>query len=204
MNQQLHDADAIAAEHDSVGATLRAARQARSMSLQELAAQAGVSVGMISQIERGRANPSMRVLAALRRALNISFQELFGEAGDDPPDTADDPDFVRRAADRPIIDLGSLQKELLTSGGRHNLQIMLLKIEPGGDSGSSTLAYPAEKGGLVLSGEVVLSVNGRQAVLGAGDSFAFDSAQPHSIRNSGTTKAEIIWIIGAVRFDRHL
>ncbi len=204
MNQQLHDTDAMMAEHDSVGATLRAARQARGLSLQELATQSGVSVGMISQVERGRANPSMRLLTALRRALNISMQELFGETAETRPRPAGDPDFVRRAADRPVIDLGHLHKELLTSGSRHNLQIMLLKLEPGGHSGGRTLSYPAEKGGLVLSGDVVLSVDGREALLHAGDSFAFDSAQPHSIRNDGTGNAEVIWIIGAVRFDRHL
>ena len=204
MNEQLHDADPITAEHDSVGATLRAARKERGLSLQDLAAQSGVSVGMISQVERGRANPSMRLLTALRRALNISLQELFGESAEVPHGTVGDPPFVRRATDRPVIDLGHLQKELLTSGGRHNLQIMLLKIEPGGDSGGNALSYPAEKGGVVLSGVVVLSVNGQQAVLQAGDSFAFDSAHPHSIRNNGTVKAEVIWIIGAVRFDRHL
>lgn len=200
MDQQVHHT----AEHASVGATLRAARQARGMSLQELAAQSGVSVGMISQVERGRANPSMRLLAALRRALNISMQELFGETTPAEADATGDPDFVRRAADRAVIDLDRLQKELLTPGGRQNLQIMLLKLEPGGHSGGNALSYPAEKGGLVLSGGIVLNVGGREAALGAGDSFAFDSSEPHSIRNDGTTTAEVIWIIGAVRFDRHL
>lgn len=204
MNQQLHDSGDMASEHDPVGATLRAARQARGLSLQELATRSGVSVGMISQVERGRANPSMRLLTALRRALNISMQELFGETDDTRPHPPGDPDFVRRAADRPVIDLGHLHKELLTSGTRQNLQIMLLRLEPGGHSGGRALSYPAEKGGLVLSGTVVLSVDGREAVLHAGDSFAFDSAKPHSIRNDATAGAEVIWIIGAVRFDRHL
>ncbi len=204
MDQHAQDTGADAADHDSVGATLRAARQARGLSLQELATRSGVSVGMISQVERGRANPSMRLLTALRRALNISMQELFGEADDLRPAPGGEPDFVRRAADRPVIDLGHLQKELLTSGSRHNLQIMLLRFAPGGHTGGRTLSYPAEKGGLVLSGEIVLSVDGREAVLGAGDSFAFDSSQPHSIRNDGAEDAEVIWIIGAVRFDRHL
>lgn len=204
MNQQVQDTDAISTERTTVGATLRAARQLRGMSLQELAGKSGVSVGMISQVERGRANPSMRLLTALRRALNISLQELFGELSEPQKGPSEDPDFVRRAADRAVIDLGHMRKELLTSSGRQNLQIMLLKIEAGGHSGGSALSYPAEKGGLVLSGEVVLSVNGRQAVLRAGDSFSFDSAQAHSIRNDSLETAEVIWIIGAVRFDRHL
>ena len=194
----------MTAEHDSLGVVLRAARQARGLSLQDLAAQSGVSVGMISQVERGRANPSMRLLTALRRALNISIQQMFGESPDAvrPPDG--DPDFVRRAADRAVIDLGHLHKELLTPANRQNLQIMLLTLGPGGHSGGRALSYPAEKGGLLLSGELVLIVDGREATLRAGDSFAFDSALPHSLRNDGQTDAQLVWIIGAVRFDRHL
>lgn len=193
------------AEHVSVGAVLRASRQARGLSLQALAGQSGVSVGMISQVERGRANPSMRLLTALRRALNISMQELFGEAPHSPaPPPSGDPGFVRRAADRPVIDLDRLHKELLTPVDHPHLQIMLLRLAPGGHSGGRTLSYPAEKGGMVLSGRVVLSVDGREALLATGDSFAFDSALPHALRNDGPDEAEIIWIIGAVRFDRHL
>ncbi|WP_209739259.1 helix-turn-helix domain-containing protein [Aureimonas populi] len=173
------------------------------MSLQQLALSSGVSVGMISQIERDRANPSMRVLTAIRRALNIPIHEMFGEASEAAGEAADPP-FVRRRRDRPQIDLGKLKKELLTSGGNHNLQIMILNVEPGGESGNTALSYPAEKGGLVLAGALVLSVDGREASLSEGDSFVFDSALPHSFRNEGERLATILWIIGAVQFDRHL
>lgn len=190
-------------DHASLGATLRAMRQQKNMSLQTLAQKSGVSTGMISQVERGLANPSMRVLTALRRALNMSMHQLFGEDGPalQPPG---DPPFVRRVADRPEIDLDSVHKELLTSGGRHNLQIMILRFEPGGHSGGRTLSYPAEKAGLVLKGEITLTVDGNQAVLREGDSFAFDSARPHSIRNDSNDRADLLWVIGAVQFDRHL
>lgn len=188
---------------DPVGATLRRLRHMRNLSLQDLATRSGVSVGMISQVERGLANPSIRVLTQLRRALDISMPELFGEAPEVRP-APGEPAFVRRAADRPQIDLGALRKELLTSGGHHNLQIMLLHLDPGSHSGTRALSYPAEKGGLVVAGQVVLSVDGTDAVLDPGDSFAFDSAQPHGIRNDGPAPATVLWIIGAVQFDRHL
>lgn len=190
-------------DHVSVGATLRAMRQQKNMSLQVLAKKSGVSTGMISQVERGLANPSMRVLTALRRALNISMQQLFGEIGA-PALPPGDPPFVRRAKDRPEIDLESLHKELLTSGGRHNLQLMILRFEPGGHSGGRTISYPAEKAGLVLKGEITLSVDGNEAILSEGDSFVFDSARPHSIRNDSKSRADLLWVIGAVQFDRHL
>jgi len=203
MNEQA-DRAAEEGENLRVGAMLRAMRKEKKMSLQDLAKASGVSVGMISQIERDLANPSMRVITALRRALNISMQEMFGESAGTAPESGGDPSFVRRVENRPEINLGSLRKELLTSGGRHNLQIMILKFEPGGQSGGRALSYPAEKGGLVLQGEVVLRVNDEEAVLRQGDSFAFDSALPHSIRNDSDAAADVLWIIGAVQFDRHL
>ena len=207
MNEQA-DKAAEAGEHLRVGATLRKLRKEKKMSLQDLAAASGVSVGMISQVERDLANPSMRVITALRRALNISMQEMFGEsdtgAADSAPDSGGDPAFVRRLENRPEINLGQLKKELLTSGGRHNLQIMILRFEPGGQSGGRALSYPAEKGGLVMQGEVVLRVDEKEAVLRQGDSFAFDSALPHSIRNDSDEPADVLWVICAVQFDRHL
>lgn len=193
-----------ASEH-RVGATLRRLRKEKDLSLQALSDRSGVSVGMISQVERGLANPSIRLLTALRRALNASMQELFGEMpGEADAATGPDPSFVRRAADRPTIDLGNITKALLTPSDRHNLQIMILKIEPGGESGGRALSYPAEKGGLVLSGEITLQVDEETTTLRPGDSAVFDSARPHSLRNLGDETAELLWIIGAVQFDRHL
>lgn len=203
MNEQA-DKAAEAGEHLRVGATLRKLRKEKKLSLQDLAAASGVSVGMISQVERDLANPSMRVITALRRALNISMQEMFGESDESALESGGDPSFVRRLENRPEINLGQLKKELLTSGGRHNLQIMILRFEPGGQSGGRALSYPAEKGGLVLQGEVVLRVDEKEAVLRQGDSFAFDSALPHSIRNDSDKPADVLWVIGAVQFDRHL
>ena len=184
-----------------IGATFRRQRHAKGMSLQELARESGVSVGMISQIERDIANPSMRVLTALRRALNMPMQEMFSDKADE---AGQEPPFLRRAANRPHIDLGSLQKELLTSGGNHHLQMMILTIAPGATSGNTAFSYPAEKGGLVLEGELTLFVNGQSAVLKNGDSFVFDSALEHGFRNDSDTPARILWVIGAVQFDRHL
>lgn len=203
MNEPIALPNDRRAADPNVGSNLRKLRKAKGLSLQRLAEASGVSVGMISQVERGLANPSMRLLTALRRALNISMQELFGEDPVAAPETSD-PNFVRRRANRPMIDLGTLHKELLTPTDQRHLQIMILRMDPGGESGGKALSYPAEKGGLVLSGQVVLSVDGEVATLFAGDSFVFDSVSPHFLRNTSDEPAEVLWIIGAVQFDRHL
>lgn len=186
------------------GANLRRMRKEKGMSLQALATVSGVSVGMISQVERGLANPSMRLLTSLRRALNLSLQDMFGETGPDAARPAVDPPYIRRGADRPVIQLGSLRKEMLSSSERHNLQLMILKLEPGGESGGRAMSYPTEKGGLVLKGRVLLTVDDEQVELTEGDSFLFDSARPHNLRNDSPEPSEVLWVIGAVQFDSHL
>lgn len=188
----------------SLGAVLRRLRHEKEMSLQELANISGVSVGMISQIERDLANPSVRVLTAVRRALNVPVFAIFNESGDSEKSAEIDFDFVRRADQRPFLELGTLRKELLTSSGHHNLQIMILHIQPGGASGNTALSYTAEKGGMILSGELLLTVDGKEALLREGDSFVFDSSLGHSFSNPTNNMTQVIWIIGAVRLDRHL
>lgn len=181
-----------------VGGTLRRLRVARGLTLQQLAGLSGVSVGMLSQIERDRANPSLRVLCQVRDALGASMSELF----DETPSPRTDPAFVCRAADRPQLELGYMRKELLSHTRPGALQLMVLVVPPG--STSDTLATPHEKGGMVLDGALVLTVAGETAVLRDGDSFLFDGTQPHSFRNPGAAPARILWVMAAPRHDRQL
>lgn len=199
--QQNRETDTVPpAEETSVGEYIRRTRHEKKMSLKELAAASGVSIGMLSQVERDIANPSMRVLQNIRRALNIPLPALFAASNA----LKTDPEFVRRSGARPILDLGHLRKELISSGSAHNLQIMILHIDPGTSSGGVLLSYPAVKGGMVLSGEFILTVGEEETLLKKGDSFVFDSAIPHSFRNNSKETAQVLWIIGAVQLDRHL
>jgi transcriptional regulator with XRE-family HTH domain len=194
------DAPATTNPSPELGDTVRRLRKQKSMSLQDLATASGVSMGMLSQVERGLSNPSVRVMTSIRRALGAGFGDIFGEESR----RLADPAFVHRKLGRPRLQFAQLSKELLSSGTRHNLQFMILHIEPGGSSGDTALSYAAEKGGLVLSGSLLLRVGNEESLLLEGDSFVFDSAIPHSFRNPGQTEAQVLWIIGAVALDRHL
>lgn len=177
-----------------VGATIRALRLQNGMTLNALAVASGVSAGMLSQIERDLANPSLRVLSQVRNALGAPISALFAET----LPAAKEASFVRRADKRPWLELGYISKELLSPGGPQNLQFMILHIPPRGTSGAEPLSYPAEKGGMVLEGQLVLSVNGEEALLQEGDSFLFDSLHPHSFVNPLDRGARVLWIMGAV------
>ena len=60
------------------GMGLRLARQARGFSQQQLAGMAGVSRQVVSAVESGTRDPSLRVALALARALGLRVEEVFG------------------------------------------------------------------------------------------------------------------------------
>jgi transcriptional regulator with XRE-family HTH domain len=67
----------------NIGAKLRAARREKNLSLRQLAAKAAVSASLLSQIENGKANPSVRSLYGIAEALSVSIDYFFANAADE-------------------------------------------------------------------------------------------------------------------------
>jgi transcriptional regulator with XRE-family HTH domain len=65
----------------ALGAFIRAQRRLADLSLREMATLTSVSNAYLSQIERGLHQPSVRVLSAIARALDVPPDELLAEAG---------------------------------------------------------------------------------------------------------------------------
>ena len=172
-----------------VGRRLRALRLERNLGLAELAQRAGISVGALSQIERGLTSLRVRVLWPLAAALDIEPHSLLtdeaGEAGDL---------YVVRAPARRAMPVWSegIGKQLLSPPGA-TLTGLMVKVEPGGGT-AEAYAHAGHEFGLVLAGEVELTVDTVVYRLKAGDSFAFKSTLVHAFRNRGTECCEILWV----------
>jgi mannose-6-phosphate isomerase-like protein (cupin superfamily) len=54
------------------------------------------------------------------------------------------------------------------------------------------LSHPANEGGIVLIGEIEVTVGTQTRILRAGDGYLFNSQQPHRFRNISDTPAEVI------------
>lgn len=178
---------------DDLGARLRELRTEKKMTLAELSLQSQVSIGMLSHIERGQTSPSLKTLERVRRALGVPLARFFER---DAPGVHDVGTVVRQAR-RPKLpfDKLGLIKELLSPPGHSDLEVLMLVIEPGGGSGDEPWTRSGEKAGVVLDGCFQLNVGERSYVLEAGDSFQFDSRQPHSFRNVAQGLAHVLWII---------
>jgi XRE family transcriptional regulator, regulator of sulfur utilization len=61
-----------------IGPAIQKERKLRKLTLEQLSVQSGVSKSMLSQIERGEANPTFAVVWSLTQALEINFSDLVG------------------------------------------------------------------------------------------------------------------------------
>jgi transcriptional regulator with XRE-family HTH domain len=191
---------------EGLGARLRHFRTKRDLTIAQLAEQAGVSSGIISQIERGNANPSVKTLQRIRVALGVNLWEFLEDsqpAAVVEASISGSTSFVRREADRQRIVVGAtkLVKELLSPRNDRNLRFMTITLPPGGES-EDVIIGVGEKGGLVTEGQVRLTVGSEESDLLKGDSFQFPSSLTHKISNPFAHPAKVIWIM--IVLDSHI
>lgn len=74
-------ADPWSAQMEALGAFIRSQRKLARLSLRQLAELTSLSNPYLSQVERGRHQPSVRVLKLIAEALNISAETLLIQAG---------------------------------------------------------------------------------------------------------------------------
>lgn len=172
-----------------VGRRVRALRLERNLSLADLAARAGISIGALSQIERGMSSLRVRVIWPLAAALDIEPSALIAEGDDAVGDL-----YCVRSGSRRSIPVKSegIAKALLSPPGA-TLTGMLVTVEPAGGT-AEAYAHAGHEFGFVLAGEVELVVDATKYVLKAGDSFAFKSTLLHAFRNPGAERCQILWV----------
>ncbi|HET6259909.1 MAG TPA: helix-turn-helix domain-containing protein [Pseudonocardia sp.] len=69
------------AQINALGDFIRAQRQLANLSLREMASMTSVSNAYLSQVERGLHQPSLKVLHSIADALQLSTEQLLGQAG---------------------------------------------------------------------------------------------------------------------------
>jgi transcriptional regulator with XRE-family HTH domain len=168
---------------------LRTSRRGR-YTLEALAERAGVSVGLISQIERGHGNPSLVTLIKLANALGIQLEDLFQS----PPGTRQ---MLVTRGDRARLELPTegregLVYELLTPDLDRKIGMTRAQIPSGWDNEQEPYSRPGEHIVHLLEGELEANIGGQEFHLRPGDTITFDSSLPHWYRNSSGRAAQIV------------
>lgn len=176
----------IRSENFALVDRLRARRKEIGLTMQQVADQAGLSVGFISQIERGITTPSLSSLISVSRVLGISVSEFLDRPRLDTPRTRHDK--------RPVfaISENSVTYERISSSFPGSVLRSVIIHEPPGHRGEP-IAHEGEEMLFVLEGTITVEVDGDRSVLETGDSIHFPSTKTHSTWNHSDTPATFLW-----------
>lgn len=185
-------ADLPAAQN--LGAKLGPLRATVGLTLEELASKAGISAGLLSQLERGIGNPSFNTMAKLAYALGVPVGTFFEEGISVDP--------VVRKSNRKKLMHGALNRrsavpvyELLTPDLRRKLEVIWVELPPGQSNEDAPFRHDTEECGILLKGTLEVHLGEKAYTLEEGDSISFSGLVPHWYRNPGRKPAVSVWVI---------
>lgn len=180
-----------AGDAPTLGAKLRMRRRIRRLSLEQLAERTGLSIGLLSQVERDINAPSIRSLKLICEALDLPPAWLF-EGG-----LGCDGSWIVRQSQRRRIDLSQrgMLKELLSPDAVPGIQMMRLVIQPGACTAEEEYGLAAAECGIVTAGRLGFQIEGKRHVIETGDSFAFPAGAPHRFWCEGDTPVDVLIVV---------
>jgi len=176
-----------------LGTRIRHGRLAKGILQQKLADLAGCSKSMLSKIEGDRVMPSLPTLQRIAQALEIDLATLFVAASTEG-------DVIARPGMRPVVNTDPLRQgegiqyeRLVPFGHGVLLEANIHIIQPGGGR-EDPIQHQGEELGMVLEGQLELTVAGHTYLAHAQDSFFFSSILGHTYRNPGPGVTRVIWV----------
>ncbi|NOX51911.1 MAG: helix-turn-helix domain-containing protein [Gammaproteobacteria bacterium] len=171
----------------SIGSLLKARRTMLGLTLQELADGAELSAAFLSQVERGKATPSIVSLINIAGALETDIHYFIT-----PPAPTS---LVRRADNPHYIDIDSpvVYKRLDAKIRNQQMNALLMEVPPGVEL---PVVHRAEGEDFfyVLEGEVEQSIGDEVFTLRQGDSAHHNTQVDHSVVNKSGHVAKLLWV----------
>ena len=176
------------AEDDGpLGSRLRSRRRELNLTLKDVADGAGLSVGFISQVERGLTSPSLSSLVSISGVLKTHVTTFLSQPEGKSPLTR------RRERSTYRVDRNAVQYERLSAAFPGSVLNGLIIHEPPGHR-SEPIRHDGEELFFVLDGAITVEVDGESKLLEVGDSIHFASTRRHSSWNHTTAPATILHI----------
>lgn len=183
-----------------IGRRLREIRLKRNLTLSEVEAMSGVSKSMLSQIERGKVNPTFARVWYLTRSLGVGVGELLGEVSSHFEEV------------RQFEHLKVYRTPTITSpDGQCTTKILNpirftlpfewyeMTLAPGGALRANAHGNGAWEHMTVVSGRVIVEIGKDEVRLETGETVRYSAEQPHGVRNDFDGESKLILVLVAVK-----
>lgn len=180
-----------------IGEKIKKSRNEKSMSLRDLATKVDLSASFLSQIEQGKASPSIENLKKIANSLDVRVSYLI----DDEEDTRN-VEYMKKDEVRYIESRDSNTKMALltvTNEEKH-MEPILYEIGVDGESGRNSYSHSGEEFVYILEGELIIYISDKEYKLSKGDSIYFKSSQKHRFKNVSGKETKAIWVVSPPTF----
>lgn len=162
-------------------------RAKKDLTLKELAERVGVTPSLLSQIEHGKAAPSLGTLKSLADEFEVPIGMLFETNGRQTQSPV-----IKKSTSKRIMTEGNILYTLL-SPGLDDMEVFLCDWPPDATTGEIGYAHEGSECGYLLEGSLVLELDGVEYRLEEGDAVVFESCRPHRVYNRTDKVAKAVW-----------
>lgn len=173
---------------ETLGDRLRQLRLEKRISVRSLAEKSNFSPSFISQIENGLASPSISSMEKIAAALGVALWEFFHVDAKPKPD-------IIRAGERLRLNLDwsrAVIESLGYSGEKSQFDAVMVAIEPRGLSGKHGGVAREDEFAFIHDGEVILTLEDDDHILGKGDSVIIPAGVRRRWRNEGAVPVHVL------------
>ena len=173
----------------NVGMTIKNIRKSKKLLLKEVASKCGISSSMLSQIEKGNANPSLNTIKSIAQVLEVPLFKFFIDSDKEKYEF-----HLLKKNERKIISTEYVTYELLSPDVETNIECMQMTlIGKNAETSVKPMSHKGEEIAVLLDGKVKLTIGKFSVILSSGDSIHIPAMAPHKWTNLNDTKSVIIF-----------
>lgn len=174
-----------------IGAKIQQCRKQKDITLTALSEMTQISTSMLSQLERGLANPSINTLKVIADALDVALYEFFVEK---PQESSF---FVTPEKRRKLIlpENDEVIYEFLVPDLNGSIEYCIMTLQPGAVSSEKRMAHKGEEVGYILEGSMTMCLDTMDKPLNTGDSFKLPPFTNHRWQNHTDKTAKLLFAI---------
>lgn len=175
----------------NIGNKILEYRKSKNLSIRELAQRASVTPSLLSQIERGLANPSINSLKMISKALDIPIFNFF-------MGTVDKEALVVKRDNRTKImfpENKNFAYELLSPDLSGAIEFILMTLTPKSSSSEELMGHEGEEAAYIIDGKIELYLDEQLIILDKGDSVKIPPFMKHRWNNPFRQTVEVIFAV---------
>ncbi|MDY3006058.1 XRE family transcriptional regulator [Anaerococcus porci] len=185
----------IKIELDNLGNNIKKHRVSKNYSLKELAEEIDVSTSLLSQIERGKANPSLNTLKHISKKLDIPMFSLFTEDYNNSVMVVKRGDRIRITNGESSSKNYQLSYDLLSPDMKGDIQLCEMTLSGKQFNSDDFNLHKGEEVAVCILGRIELMLENETHILDTGDSVRIPKGTKHKWRNPGNNECSIIFAI---------